>query len=96
MANELRWAPDAQGRDTRWEGGRIRYDRRGRSTFVIERMVQGRRYMVSTRAHSVTAALKHLARFESDPHGYTVKPREEAPLFLSEELAEQFLTYSRA
>src|SRR5438128_9703814 len=95
MADRLTWAPDKHGRDTRWEGGRIRYDRRGRPTFVVERMVQGRRYMVSTRAHTVAAALKHLARFESDPHGYAVKPREEAALFLTEELADEFLTHSR-
>jgi len=95
MADRLTWAPDEQGRDTRWEGGRIRHDRRGRPTFVIERMVQGRRYMVSTRAHTVTAALKHLSRFESDPHGYAVKPREEAALYLTEELADEFLAHSR-
>ncbi len=95
MAEQLTWRPDDLGRDTRWEGGRIRYDARGRATFVIERMVQGRRYMVSTRAHTLSAAMKHLARFEADPAAYTRKPERADPVLLTEELMEEFLTYSR-
>src|SRR6266852_5670009 len=95
MAAALTWKPDEQGRDTRWEGGLIRYDQRGRPTFVIERMVQGHRYMVSTRAHAVSPALKHLARFEGDPAAYARKPVEHKPLYLTDELRDQFLDYSR-
>ncbi len=95
MAAALTWKPDEQGRDTRWEGGLIRYDQRGRPTFVIERMVQGHRYMVSTRAHAVSPSLKHLARFEGDPAAYARKPVEHKPLYLTDELRDQFLDYSR-
>src|SRR6266849_6568370 len=95
MADVLTWRPDEQGRDTRWEGGLIRYDQRGRATFVIERMVLGRRYMVSTRTHAVSAALKHLARFEGDPAVYGRKPVEHQPLYLTDELRDGFLDYSR-
>jgi len=95
VPQNLTWTPDTQGRDTRWEGGRIRYDRAGRATFIIERMVQGRRYMTSTRAHTISAALKHLARFEADPVAYTRKDEAEEPLYLTEELQTEFLDHSR-
>jgi integrase len=95
MPETLTWKPDDDGRDTRWEGGRIRYDKSGRATFIIERMVQGRRFMVSTRAHTVSAALKHLPRFEADPSAYARKDEEEDALYLTEELQLEFLAHSR-
>lgn len=95
MAEALTWTLDATGRDTRWEGGVIRYDKRGRPTFVIERMVQGRRYLVSTRTHTVSAALKRLARFEGDPAGYVRKPVEHDALYLTGQLRDEFLAHSR-
>lgn len=95
MRDELTWKPDALGRNTRWDGGVIRYAGNGRQTFVIERMVRGRRYMVSTRAHALTQALKQLARFEADPVAYTRKERVEAALFLTQALVDEFIEYSR-
>ena len=59
MSEQLTWKPDENGRDTRWTGGAIRYTSAGKPTFLLERMVRGRRYLVSTRAHSVAAAMKH-------------------------------------
>ncbi len=52
-----------------WEGGYIRKSKRG-PVYVIDRRVSGVHFHVSTRAHSRTAALKHLERFESNPDAY--------------------------
>jgi len=82
---------------TRWEGGRIRIDARGRPVYVIERMVHGKRYAVSTRAHNRRAALEHLSRFEADPEGYDPRgalPAE--PLRLDVTLRDAFLMWSAA
>ena len=95
MGDKLTWKPDAQGRDTRWEGGLIRYEARGRATFILERSVRGVRYKFSTKTHSASAALKHLSRFESDPIAYTKKPEADNAVYLTEEMAEDFITWSR-
>ncbi len=42
----------------------------GRELFIITKQINGRRYSVSTRAHTLPAALKQLERFEADPEGY--------------------------
>lgn len=60
-----------------WQGGyvRQRVDGRGRPvgqpTYVIERVVSGTRFHVSTRAHDRETAMRHLLRFESNPAAYT-------------------------
>jgi len=54
----------------KWEGGYIHQQRDGRPLYVIERQWSGRRFHISTRAHSARAAYEHLRRFESDPIGY--------------------------
>jgi integrase len=61
-----------------WEGGykRQKVDAEtgkplGKSVFVIEKCIKSDRFHVSTRATDRQAALKHLARFEVDPKGYT-------------------------
>ena len=95
MPENLTWKPDAQGRNTRWDGGLIRYAANGRQSFIIERMVNGQRYMVSTRTHALTQALKQLARFEADPMRYTRKEEVEDALFLTQELVDEFIEYSR-
>jgi len=93
---------DGAKREATWDGGTIRYDRRGRPVFVIERMVAGERFHVSTRTHSPRAALEQLKRFEADPAHYSptgAGPAADAgpePLLLSAELAEEFLKYSAA
>ena len=89
--------PDNDPRPKRWDGGRVRYDRRGRPVYVIERRVAGHRYVISTRARGIRAALEHLARFEANPEAYD--PRGDvgpAPLWLDAELVEAFLAWSRA
>lgn len=60
----------------RWEGGYIHRQSDGRELFIIERQVGGRRYHVSTRAHSRRAAIKQLEKFEADPAGYERAMRE--------------------
>ena len=40
-----------------WEGGIVRRDSKGRMTYVIRRMVAGKRYTVSTRCHKEPAAV---------------------------------------
>lgn len=82
---------------TTWDGGRIRYDARGRPTFVIERMIESKRYKVSTRTHTERAALEHLKRFESDPGGYDPRGSLPAdPLRLDKALRDSFLQWSAA
>lgn len=82
-------------REERWEGGRVRWGRRGRPVYIIERMVRGTRYCVSTRTHTARAALEHLKRFEADPEGYD--PRGVVvgdALYLDGPLAAGFLSWS--
>jgi integrase len=82
--------------ERRWEGGRVRRDSRGRDAYVIRRQVNGRRYEVSTRAHSLRAALEQLKRFEAGPEGYDPRGRvDAAPIYLDEALAAEFLRWSR-
>lgn len=52
-----------------WPGGHIRRGKRG-DVYVIERRVAGVHFHISTRAHTYTAAMKHLERFEADPSAY--------------------------
>jgi integrase len=80
-----------------WErrGGRVRIDAKGRPVYVIRRQIGGRRFEVSTRRHSLSAALAELERFERDPEGY--HPGGDpgaAALYLDNELAQRFLAWS--
>ncbi len=59
----------ARGSEWRWAGGYIRQGLKG-PVFIIERRVMGQHFHVSTRAHTLRAALAHLERFEADPTGY--------------------------
>jgi integrase len=85
----------AMTRETRWEGGRIKYGRDGRPVFIIQKQVAGTRYYVSTHAHTRRAALEHLARFEADPEGYDPRGVTPDPIFLDETLAREFLRWSK-
>lgn len=53
-----------------WPGGYIRRGIRG-PTYMIDRRVAGVRFHLSTRCHTIAAALKHLERFEANPDQYT-------------------------
>jgi integrase len=79
----------ARGAVTRWPGGYVR-----KGVFIIRRTVKGRTYEVSTRARTEAAALQQLARFEADPEAYVPNPPSPA-LFLDEDLAADFLKWSR-
>jgi hypothetical protein len=63
----------------KWDGGYIHRQKDGRALFIIQREIGGRRYHVSTRAHSSTAAHEQLKRFESDPNGYVEQMRDRQP-----------------
>lgn len=80
---------------TPWPGGYVRAGKRA-PTYVIEREVGGVRFHVSTRCHSLKAAMKQLERFEANPEAY--KPSGavdavDAPLLLTVELIEDFVSW---
>lgn len=80
-----------------WEqrGGRIRFDAKGRPVYVVRKQIAGRRYEVSTRKHTLAAALAEWEKFEKDPEGYAAGGGVgEAPLYLDNELAKRFLAFS--
>ncbi|NTX07007.1 tyrosine-type recombinase/integrase [Myxococcus sp. CA040A] len=81
-------------RKERWAGGYIHPQQDGRPLFIIERRVSGHRFHVSTRAHSIRAALKQLERFEADPLAYA--PEGDAvdePLLMTAKLVEEYREY---
>lgn len=80
-----------------WEqrGGRIRFDAKGRPVYVIRKQLAGRRYEVSTRKHTLAAALAEWEKFEKDPEGYAAGGNAgQGPLYLDNELAKRFLAWS--
>lgn len=75
----------------RWPGGWIHTQKDGRDLFIIERRVNGKRFSISTRCHSLKPAMKQLERFEADPSGY--RPDGAPPpagLVLDAKLAGEF------
>lgn len=81
------------GREKWDDGGYIRREKDGSRTWVIERQVGGRRFHISTHAHSASAAYQHLRRFETDPFAYeaemrTGRPEADAVLLTAELVAE--------
>lgn len=74
-----------------WPGGYVRRDRKGRTVFVIRRMIHGRRYEVSTKRTTIRAALEELEKFERDPEGYA--PASRSALVLDPQLAVQYLDH---
>ena len=79
-----------------WEGGWIHEDKNGRRTFHIKRRVNGNRYEVSTRCHTLKAALAQLQRFEADPENYDpAGPPKREVLCMTEELVREHLEWCR-
>lgn len=59
----------------------------GRELYVIARTIKGERFHLSTRTHNLTAAMKQLTRFETNPHTYSPAGDEvEEVLLLTNEL----------
>lgn len=82
--------------------GYILKDSKGRDVFYVRRQINGgeggtgKRYDVSTRCHSLRAALKQLERFEADPENYTPEgPKKREPLRITEKLVQEHLEYCR-
>ena len=86
-------------RSTVWEGGIVRHNRKGEPIFIIQRMIEGTAYKVSTRCHDIEPAREQLRRFEAGPAAYKpAGPPEDdglEPLPLDETLATAFLVWSR-
>ena len=78
-----------------WEGGFVRRDPRGRKVYVIRRMVNGHRFKVSTRCHTIDGAREELRKFEASPTTYRPGTGTGERLVLDDTLLEAFLTYSR-
>lgn len=79
----------------------VRRDKKGRPAFVIEKQITVddvlHRFHVSTRAHSLKAALEQLARFEADPFAYNpVGGDTRAPLLLTADATVKFFDYQRS
>src|SRR6266851_6149863 len=75
----------------KWSGGRVREGVRG-TTWMIERTIDGRRYVKALKVDSEKGALAELALFERDPDAYVVSSAEEA-VTLSSERAVAFLKH---
>lgn len=78
----------------RWSGGYIHQQADGRPLYVLERKVGGRKFHISTRAHSERAAHEHLRRFEADPWRYAEEMRsgrpEALPVSLTADLVSDY------
>jgi integrase len=84
----------ADGKKERWEGGHLHVQKDGRRLYVIEKMVAGKRFHISTRATTPSAAYEHLKRFQADPWKYAEEMKEgrepDAGLFLTRALVLEF------
>lgn len=81
----------------RWQGGYISLGEGGQPTFFIEKEIDHVRFHVSTRAHTLAAALKHWERFQADPANYSPAGvvADLEGVHLTRELAEDFETWMR-
>lgn len=87
---------DLNALPTTWEGGIVRYDRRGNPVYVIRRMVNGRRWKKTLDVNSEREARLELLRFDADPEGYCLEVVEDEPIYLDDALVERFLAWSGA
>lgn len=78
----------------KWPGGYVSVGDDGQQLFVIEKMLKGRRYHVSTGAHDWVQAGKQWERFLAAPDAYqpqdTSPARPEEPLYLTADLVLQY------
>lgn len=75
--------------------GYVRRERNGKSVFVIEKMVGGRRFHVSTRASNITAAAEQLARFQANPEAYEPSGSVGRPVRMTAALVLEFREWQR-
>lgn len=79
----------------RWLGGYVRQSKAG-PVFIIERMVGGQHFHVSTRCRTERAALKELERFEAAPHAYRpggVQRKTGAAVVLTAEMITEYFDW---
>lgn len=82
-----------KGSRERWDGGYIHRQRDKKQLFIIEKQVGKKRFHISTRCHSYTAAHEHLKRFQADPWAYEeemTNGRDTRTFALTDELVEEF------
>lgn len=81
----------------RWVGGYISVAPDGVPTFLIEKEIDHVRFHVSTRTHSLAAALKHWERFQADPANYSPAgvAADVEGVFLTPELLDAFAEWMR-
>ncbi len=70
--------------------GYIHRQRDGKAVFIIEKMVGGRRFHVSTRANTITGAMEQLARFQSNPEAYEPSGSAGRPVRITAALVLEF------
>lgn len=79
----------------RWLGGYVRQSKAG-PVFIIERMVSGQHFHVSTRCRTERAALKELERFETAPYAYRAgapQKKAGAAIILTAELIRDYVDW---
>ena len=78
----------------KWPGGYVSVGDDGQQLFVIEKMLKGRRYHVSTGAHDWVQAGKQWERFSAAPDAYEPQQagptRPEEPLYLTADLVLEY------
>jgi integrase len=82
-----------RGETLPWPGIRGGFIRRG--VYGLRRTLRGRRYEVSLRVTTATAALEQLARFERDPERWHPAPADLPPVLIDEDLVRAFLASSK-
>lgn len=75
--------------------GYIHRQANGRPLFIIEKCIGGRRFHVSTRADNITAALKQLERFQSNPEAYAPSGDVGRPVRMTADLVLDFRRWQR-
>ena len=92
---KIREVEAGEEQQERWDGGFVRYDRRGRPTFIIRQMIDGHRYVMSTRCHDKAAAMVHYRRFQENPEAYRPEgAKRKAPVYLDDDLHAAFIEWS--
>ncbi|MGQ0508015.1 MAG: tyrosine-type recombinase/integrase [Myxococcaceae bacterium] len=83
-----------------WAGGRTRPGRDGKTVWVLERMINAKRYSRTLEARNEKEAMAELALFERDPIGYATASEARAKAladaaYLNEATIEGFLAFLR-